>query len=80
MHQKNVTYVVIGSFLDKSFIHEPYLRNGWHNLMHKAMDFNYIAIISIKENDYTIHFWYMRKDDAIDIMRNSNLNEKIGLL
>ena len=63
-----------------NFIYEPYLCNGWHNLMHKAMIFNDIAIVSIKGNDYTIYFWYMRKDDAIDIMRNSNLNEKSGLI
>ena len=47
--------------------------------MEKAMSFN-VAIVSIKENDYKIHFWYMSKDDAINIMNNSNLNEKMGVL
>ena len=27
-------------------------------------------------SDYGIRFWYMSKDDAIDIMKNSSLNEK----
>ena len=27
-----------------------------------------------------MHFWYMSKDDAINIMNNSHLNEKSGLL
>ena len=53
--------------------------NGCHDLMQKAMNFN-AALVSIKESDYRIHFWYMSKDDAIDIMKNSNLNEKSGLL
>ena len=44
------------------------------------MNFNDVAIVSVKGNDYRIHFWYMRKDDAISIMNNSNLNEKTGLL
>ena len=44
------------------------------------MNFNDVAIVSIKRNDYRIHFWYMSKDDAINIMKNSNLNEKNGLL
>ena len=44
------------------------------------MNFNYVAIVSIKGNDYRIHFWYMSKDDAIDIMTNSNLNEQTGSL
>ena len=42
--------------------------------MQKTMNFNDVRIVSIKENDYRIHFWYMSKGDAIDIMKNSNLN------
>ena len=65
-------------FLDKGFNYEPYLCNGCHDLMQKAMNFNDVAIVSIKENDYRIHFWYMSKEDATNIMKNSNLNEKTG--
>ena len=63
-------------FLDKNFNYEPYLGNGCHDLRQKAMHFNDVAIVSIKGNDYRIHFWYMSKDDAISIMNNSSLNEK----
>ena len=58
-------------FLDKNFKYESYICNGYHDLMQKAMNFNYVAIVSIKVNDYRIHFWYMSKDDAISIMNNS---------
>ena len=44
------------------------------------MNFNDVAIVSVKEKDYRIHFWYMSKDDAINIMKNYNLNEKAGSL
>ena len=44
------------------------------------MNFNDVAIVSIKGNDYRIHFWYRSKNDAINIMNNSNLNEKTGSL
>ena len=44
------------------------------------MSFNYVAIVSIKGNDYRIHFWYMSKDEAISMMHNSSLNEKTGIL
>ena len=27
---------------------------------------------------YKIHFWYMSKDDAINIMTNSNINQLIN--
>ena len=51
-------------FLDKNFTYEKYLCNGCHDLMQKAMNVN-VAIVSIKGNDYRIHFWYMSKNDAI---------------
>ena len=48
--------------------------------MQEAMNFTDVAIVSVKGNDYRIHFWYISKDDAISIMNNSDLNEKTGLL
>ena len=67
-------------FLDKSFNHESYLCNGCNDLMQKALNFNDVAIVSIKGNDYRIHFWYISKNDAFSIMHNSNLNEKTRVL
>ena len=43
------------------------------------MNYN-VVIVSIKENDYRIHFQSMSKGDAINRMNNSNLNEKSRLL
>ena len=48
--------------------------------MQKAMNFNDVAIVSVKGSDYRIHFWYMYKDDAINIMNNSDLSDKTGVL
>ena len=67
-------------FLNKNLSYEPYLCNGCHDLMQKAMNFNDVAIVSIKGNDYRIHFWYMSKNDAINLMNNSSLIEKTGSL
>ena len=58
--------------LDKNLNYEPYLCNGCHDLKQKAMKFNDAAIVSIKGNNYRIHFWCMSKNDAINIMKNSN--------
>ena len=44
------------------------------------MSFNDVAIVSIKGNNYRIHFWYMSKNDAIVLMTNANLNYKNGIL
>ena len=66
-------------FLDKGSKFEPYVCNGFYDLMQKAMSFN-DAIASVKGNDNKIHFWYISKNDAINMMKNYDLNEKSGLL
>ena len=40
--------------------------------MQKALNFNDVAIASIKGSDYRIHFWYISKDGAISIIKTSN--------
>ena len=60
--------------------YDPYLCNGCHDLMQKVMSFKNVAIVSIKGNDYRIHFSYISKNDAIALMINSNLNDKNGVL
>ena len=67
-------------FLDKTFTDDSYLCNGFHDLMPKAMSFKNVAIVSIKGNDYRIHFCYISKNDDITLMTNSNLNDKNGVL
>ena len=47
--------------------------------MQKA-SFNDAAIVYIKGSAYRIQFWYMSKNDAISMMNNSNLIDKIGVL
>ena len=48
--------------------------------MQKDINFSDVAVVSIKGSDYRIHFSYMSRDDAINIMKNSNLNKKSGSL
>ena len=73
-------YLSLLVFKDISFKHEPYLCNGCHDLMQKAMGFNNIAIVYAKGSAYRIHFWYMSKDDAVNIMNDSNWVDKRGVL
>ena len=67
-------------FKDIGFTYETYLCDGCHYLMQKAMNFNDIAIFLVKDSDYRIHFWYLSKYDAINMMNNSDLKERCGLL
>ena len=65
---------------DIGFKYEPYICNRCHDLMQKAMGFNNIAIVYIKENAYRIHFWHMSKYDAINIINGFILLDKRGIL
>ena len=40
------------------------------------MNFNIVAIVSVKRSDYRILFLYMSKNDTINILKDSDLNEK----
>ena len=44
------------------------------------MNFVDVAIAAVKVSDYRIHFWYISKGEAINKIRNFDLNEKSGLL
>ena len=67
-------------FKDIGFKHEPYLCNGCHDLMQKAIGFNNVAIVYVKRNASRINFWYMSKDDTIKIMNIFSLIDKMGVL
>ena len=71
--QKNVIFVTIG-------ILRILVLNMNRIFAMVAISFNNIAIVYIKGNANRINFWYMSKDDAINIMNGSNLIDKIGVL
>ena len=67
--QKNVIFVTIG-------ILRILVLNMNRIFAMVAISFNNIAIVYIKGNANRINFWYMSKDDAINIMNGSNLVDK----
>ena len=48
--------------------------------MKEAVSFNNIAIVYVKGSAYRVHFWYMSNDNAINIINNSSLIDKMGVL
>ena len=48
--------------------------------MQKAMSFNDVAIVFVKRSADRINFWYMSKNDAINIMNDPNLIDEKGVL
>ena len=45
----------------------------------KVVSIKILAIISVKGNTCRINFSFMTKDDAINLLKNSDLNNKVGL-
>ena len=63
-------------FLDINFNCQMYLRDVCHDMSMKVNGMQNLAIVYSDNDAYRIHFWNMSKDDAINIMHNSNLIDK----
>ena len=44
--------------------------------MQKVMNYNDVAIVSVKGSDYRIHFLVSEQNDALNIMNNSDVSKK----
>lgn len=40
------------------------------------MGFANVAIVTVKGNSYRIHFWYINKDEATNLLKNVDLSKK----
>ena len=67
-------------FLNKKCSCQKYYCDGCHDMSMKTISINNLSIAYSKGNTSRIHFWNMSKDDAINIMHNSNLIDKKGVL
>ena len=58
-------------FLDKNCKYEPYLCNGCHDLVQKAINFNDVAIVSVKEVIIEFNFgkWASKKSNLSEERR-----------
>ena len=67
-------------FLEKNFSYGPYLCDGCYNIMQNSIDSKNIAVVYVKGSAYRIHFWFLSKRKAINLMTNSILIDKKGIL
>ena len=63
-----------------SINYQKYLCDGCHDMSMKANSMQNLTVVYSDNNAHRIHFWNMSKDDAINIMHNSNLIDKKGVL
>ena len=45
-------------------------------MMTKAVSFNDVVVVFVKGRDYRIHFCFMSKNDAINLLNSSVLSSK----
>ena len=48
-----------------------------HELMQEVKNFHDVAMVTVKRSYYKIHFWYMSKSDAIELLDNAGLSKKM---
>ena len=65
----NVVFVIMIS--QDKFRFQPKVCDGCHDLMQNIMSFNDAAIPSVKGNDDIVNFWDISKDEAKNLMENS---------
>ena len=64
-------------FLDKGFKFQPTVCSGYHHLSTMSMSLSDIAILNIKSADYPCIIYGFSKSEAINLMQNADLTEKI---
>ena len=80
INRKNVCFVIIGIFYIRILLYGPFLCDGCYNIMQTFNNFKNIAIVHIEKSAYRIHFLYMSKLEAKQLIINSNLTDKKGFL
>ena len=63
-------------YKDIGYKFEPYVCNGCHDISMMAYQLENIAILNVKGVDYRCVFWNMTKDDAINMLGNSKVDDK----
>ena len=67
-------------FLNKNFNYQTYLCDGCHDISIKVMIMQNLAIIYHGGNAYRINFVFMSKNHAFNLIKNSNITDKKGVL
>ena len=63
-------------FKDVGYKFQPYLCNGCHAVSVMAYELKNIAILNTKGIDYRCNLWGISRDEAVDRLKNSVLEDK----
>ena len=68
------------SFIDKNFNYDNHLCNGCHDMNMKAVSMYNLAIVYVNGIAYRINITFMTKDETINLIKNSVIIDKRGVL
>ena len=77
---KRVRYLSLSAFFSKSFKFKQNICNGCHDSLVISMNLCDFSILNIKGSDYCCIICGICKNEAINLMENSDLTEKSGTL
>ena len=67
-------------FLNKNFNYQRYLCDGCHYMSIKEISMQSLVIVYHGENAYRINFMFRSKNDAFNLIKNSTIIDKKGIL
>ena len=67
-------------FIDKNFNFDDRLCDGCYDMDIKAVSINNLAIVYVGDKVYRINFAFISKDDTINLIKNSVIIDKRGVL
>ena len=73
-NEKSATFVTIGIFLKKAFKFKPNFCNKCYDLL-RSMNLSNIAILNIKSANYRCIISGISKNEAINLMQNTDLTQ-----
>ena len=62
-----------------NFSFQPFVCEGFHDLLQKSMSFNKIAVLFVNRNSYRIHFSAVGKDTTASLVEKYDLMSKVNI-
>ena len=77
---KNCSLCKYYYFLNKNFNYQIYLCDGCHDMCVKALSMQHLTIIYHGGHAYRVNYMFMSRNDAFNLIKNSIIIDKRGIL
>ena len=67
-------------FVNKNFNYQRYLCDRCHDMSVKALSMQHLTIIYHGENTYRVNYMFMSRNDVFNLIKNSIIIDKKGVL